>query len=117
MSVCSFGVVQGSGVGIFLHKCSKLNDSKGVVPVTVGSLTILRDRGFSSESLSSSSQNDLCVFCAVFVPFVLHPEMEQGFAQQILCYDLASPQAIRTRSVVRFSLFFNPNPGLAFIQG
>ena len=33
------------------------------------------------------------------------------------CYDLASPQAMRTRSVVHFSLFFNPNPGLAFIQG
>ena len=41
------------------------------VPVTVGSPTILQDRGFSPESLLSSSQNDLHVFCAMFCALCL----------------------------------------------
>ena len=56
MSVCSL-VVQGSGLGVLLHRCSKLNDSKGVVSGMVGSPTILRDNGFSLKSLSSGSWN------------------------------------------------------------
>ena len=60
MSVCSL-VVQGSGVGVLLHRCMKLNDLKGVISGTVGLPTILRDKGFSSESLSSGSRNSpLC---------------------------------------------------------
>ena len=34
-----------------------MNDSKGVVSGTVGSLTMLRDKGSSLESLSSGSLN------------------------------------------------------------
>ena len=60
VSVCSL-VVQGSGVGVLLHRCLKLNDSKGVVSGTVGSPTILRDNGFSLESLSSGSRKVLFV--------------------------------------------------------
>ena len=56
MSVCSL-VVQGLGVGVLLHRCSKLNDSKGVVSGMVGSPTILQDNGFSLKSLLSGSQN------------------------------------------------------------
>ena len=40
VSVCSL-VVWGSGVGVLLHRCLKLNDSKGVVSGMVGSLTML----------------------------------------------------------------------------
>ena len=94
----------------------KLKVLKGVVPVTVGSPTMLRDNGFLLESLSSGNLNDLCVFCAVLVFFVLHPEMEQGFVQQILCYDLLSPQTVRTKSVVHWGSSLNPNPGLVLVQ-
>ena len=49
MSVCS-QVVQGLGVGEFLHKCSRLKGLKGVGFCTLGSPTRLRDGGSSSES-------------------------------------------------------------------
>ena len=55
ISVCSL-VVQGLGVGDLLHRCSKLNDSKGVVSCTVGLPTRLQDRGSSSESFLFGSQ-------------------------------------------------------------
>ena len=45
--VCS-RVVHGSGVGVFLHKCSRLNGSKGVGSWMLGSPTRLRDNGSSS---------------------------------------------------------------------
>ena len=67
MLVWSFNVVHGSGVGIILHRCLKLNGSKGVVSVMVGSPTMLQDKGSLSESLSLSSQNNLHVFCAMVV--------------------------------------------------
>ena len=51
MSVCS-QVVQGLGVGEFLHRCSRLKGSKGVGSCTLGSPTKLRDSGSSSESSS-----------------------------------------------------------------
>ena len=54
MSVCSL-VIRGSGVGVLLHKCSRLNGSKGVVSCTLGSLTRLWDSGSLSESSSFRS--------------------------------------------------------------
>ena len=53
--VCSF-VFWGLGVRDLLHRCSKLNDLKGVVSCTVGSPTRLQDKGSSSESLSLGSR-------------------------------------------------------------
>ena len=77
MSVCSL-VVRGSGVGVFLHRCSRLNGSKGAVSCTLGSLTRLRDSGSSSESSLFKSQNSPCLR-AVVAFLVLRPGMEQGF--------------------------------------
>ena len=77
MSVCSL-VVWGSGVGVLLHRCSRLNGSKGVVSCMLGSPTRLRDNGSSSESSSFRSRNSPRLR-AVVVFLVLHPGMEQGF--------------------------------------
>ena len=53
MSVCSW-VVRGSGVGEFLHSCSRFD----VVSLgMLGSPTKLLDKGSSSESLSLGSVN------------------------------------------------------------
>ena len=56
VSVCS-RVVRGSGVGVFLHRCSRLNGSKGVGSCTLGSPTKLQDSRSSSESSSFGSRN------------------------------------------------------------
>ena len=74
VSVCSL-VIQGLGVGVLLHKCSRLNGSKGVVSCTLGLLTKLRDSGSLSESSSFGSWNSPCLR-AVVAFLVLHPGME-----------------------------------------
>ena len=56
MSVCSL-VVRGSGVGVLLHRCSRLNGSKGVVSCTLSSPTKLRDSGSLSELSLFGSRN------------------------------------------------------------
>ena len=56
VSVCS-RVVRGSRVGAFLHRCSRLNGSKGVGSCTLGSPTKLQDSGSSSESFSVGGRN------------------------------------------------------------
>ena len=77
MSVCSL-VVCGSGVGVLLHRCLKLNDSKGVVSSMVGSPTILWDNGFSLESLLSGSQNSP-LHCAILASLSCVQQREQEF--------------------------------------
>ena len=71
-------MIQGSGVGVLLHKRSRLNGSKGVVSWTLGSPTKLQDSGSSSESSSFGSQNSPRLH-AVVALLVLRPGMEQGF--------------------------------------
>ena len=56
VSICS-RVVHGSGVGAFLHRCSRLNGSKGVGSCILGSPTRLRDNGSLSESSLFGGQN------------------------------------------------------------
>ena len=56
VSVCSL-VVRGSGVGVFLHRCSRLNSSKGVGSCILGSPTRLWDNRSSSESSSFGGRN------------------------------------------------------------
>ena len=90
VSVCSL-VVWGSGVGVLLHRCSRLNGLKGAVSCTLGLPTRLRNNGSSSESSSFRSRNSPCL-CAIVAFLVLHPRMEQGFVQRNLCYDLINLQ-------------------------
>ena len=71
-------MIRGSGVGVLLHKCSRLNGSKGVVSCTLGSPTKLRDSGSLSESSSFRSQNSPRLH-AIVAFLVLRPGMEQGF--------------------------------------
>ena len=71
-------MIRGLGMGVLLHKCSRLNGSKGVVSCTLGLPTKLRDSGSLSESSSFGSQNSPRLR-AVVVFLVLHPGMEQGF--------------------------------------
>ena len=73
-------MVRGSGVGVFLHSCSRFD--------VVGSPTKLRERGFSSESLSLGSVNHPRRLAVFRFSWVLRPEVEQGFEQLNLCYDL-----------------------------
>ena len=56
VSVCS-RVVRSSGVGAFLHRCSRLNGSKGVGSWMLGSPTRLQDNRSSSELSSFGGQN------------------------------------------------------------
>ena len=84
-------MVQGSGVGVFLHKCLRLNGSKGVGSCMLGSPTRLQDSRSLSESSSFRSQKSPRL-CAVMASSVLRPEMEQGFVQRNLCYDLVDLQ-------------------------
>ena len=56
-SVSVGSVVRGSGVGVFLHSCSRFDVvGRGML----GSPTALRERGSSSESLSVGSVNHPC---------------------------------------------------------
>ena len=71
-------MVRGSGVGVFLHRCSRLNGSKGVGSCMLGSPTRLQDNGSSLESSSFGNRNKPR-FRAIMVFPVLRPEMEQGF--------------------------------------
>ena len=56
-SVSVGSVVRGSGVGVFLHSCSRFDV---VGWGMLGSPTTLRERGSSSESLSVGSVNHPC---------------------------------------------------------
>ena len=56
VSVCS-RVVHGSGERAFLHKCLRLNGSKGVGSWMLGSPTRLWDNGSSSELSSFRGRN------------------------------------------------------------
>ena len=71
-------MIRGLGVGVLLHRCSRLNGLKGVVSCMLGSPTKLQDSGSSSESSSFGSQNSPCLHAIVAFP-VLLPGMEQGF--------------------------------------
>ena len=85
--------VRGLGVAGLLHRCLRLNGSKGPVCSTVGSppRELLVNSCPSSElgSLGGRILHPLQV--VVFSCLgVLRPEMEQGFRQLNLCYDLRS---------------------------
>ena len=71
-------MIRGLGVGVLLHRCSRLNGLKGVVSCTLGLPTKLQDSGSSSESSSFGSQNSPRLR-AVVAFLILCPGMEQGF--------------------------------------
>ena len=85
--------VRGSGVAGLLHRCSRLNGSKGPVCSTVGSppRELLVNSCPSSESGSLGGRILHPLRVVVSSCFgVLRPKMEQGFQQLNLCYDLRS---------------------------
>ena len=85
--------VRGSGVAGLLHRCSRLNGSKGPVCSTVGSppRELLVSSCPSSESGSLGGRILHPPRVIVFsCSGVLRPKMEQGFQQLNLCYDLRS---------------------------
>ena len=70
-------------MGVLLHRCSKLNNSKGVISSTVGSLTRLRDKGSSSESLSLGSRKSP-LRCAVLVSWSCVQRWSKGSAAELV---------------------------------
>ena len=99
--------VHGSGVADLLHRCSRLNSSKGRLCSTVGSppRELLVSSCPSSELGSLGGQILHPPRVVVFSSLgVLHPEMEQGFQQLNLCYNLRSHVTISqhfSRTVIR----------------
>ena len=69
-------MVRGSGVGVFLHSCSRFDVVDWGM---LGSPTKLRERGFSLESLSLGSVNHPRRLAVFRFSWVLHPEVAQGF--------------------------------------
>ena len=104
VSVCS-RVVWGSGVGAFLHRCSRLKGSKGVGSCTLGSPTKLQDSGSSSESFLVGGRNGPRFHAVmVFLQF-LHPEMEQGFVGSKTCATTCSTFIVKVGPVVHSCSF------------
>ena len=88
MSVGSW-VVCGSGVGVFLHRCSRLKGSKGVGSCTLGSPTKLRDRGSSSELSSIGGRNSPCRHAIMaFLRSCVQRWSKGSLAKQNLSYNL-----------------------------
>ena len=110
MSVGS--VVRGSGVGVFLHSCSRFDV---VGWGMLGSPTTLRERGSSSESLSVGSVNHPCRLAVFRFSWVLRPKMEQGFGLAELVLRLSGFQR-KAKSVVRFVVFLTLNPIQVLVQ-
>ena len=109
-------MVRGSGVGVFLHSCSRFDV---VGWGMLGSPTKLRERGFSSESLSLGSVNHPRRLAVFRFSWVLRPEVEQGFEQLNLCYNLVVFEGEPSQSfvVVVFTLSSCSSPCSGLFRG
>ena len=84
ISVCSVDVAHGLGEAGALHRCLKLNDSKGLDSWMVGSPAILWDKMSSSESLSLDNQKVLHVSHAVFSQISCVQRWSKGLAAKLV---------------------------------